>query len=128
MWRNMETEEDPVNTVVDIAKALADTSRVRALAALRRRELCVCQITELLGLAPSTVSKHMTILRQAGLVESVKEGRWVHYRRPSRPAAAVRNVLEWVDAAVTRDPAARADARRLREILKTPLEDLCRTS
>jgi len=116
-----------MNAVVDIAKALSDTSRVRALAALRRRELCVCQITELLELAPSTVSKHMVVLRHAGLVESVKEGRWVHYRRPSRPAAAIRDVLGWVDAAVTRDPAARADARRLEEILEIPLEDLCRT-
>jgi DNA-binding transcriptional ArsR family regulator len=117
-----------MNAVVDIAKALADTSRVRALAALRRRELCVCQITELLELAPSTVSKHMAVLRRAGLVESAKQGRWVHYRRPSRPAAAVRNALEWVDATVTRDPATRDDARRLKEILEIPLEDLCRTN
>jgi len=43
-------------------------------------ELCACQIIEMLGLAPSTVSKHMSILRQAGLVETRKEGRWIYYR------------------------------------------------
>ena len=48
-----------------VLKALADENRVRAVAALRGRELCVCQIVELLGLANSTVSKHMAILKQA---------------------------------------------------------------
>ena len=55
-----------------ITKALADDKRVRTLLALRKDELCVCQITALLGLAVSTVSKHLSILYQAGLVESRK--------------------------------------------------------
>ncbi len=72
--------------IVAITKALADEGRIRCLAALRERELCVCQLIELLELAPSTVSRHMSILRQAGLVESRKTGRWVYYRRPERGA------------------------------------------
>jgi DNA-binding transcriptional ArsR family regulator len=88
----------------------------------------VCQITELLGLAPSTVSKHMAVLRQAGLVESVKEGRWVHCRRVDNGPAPVREALAWVDRAARRDRAASADAKRLREILKIPVEELCRTN
>ena len=43
-------------------------------------ELCACQITELFGLAPSTMSKHLSILYQAGLVDSRKEGRWIYFR------------------------------------------------
>ena len=66
--------------VIAVTKALADRSRMRALLALRQQELCVCQLIELLDLAPSTVSKHMSVLHQARLVESRKEGRWVHYR------------------------------------------------
>jgi DNA-binding transcriptional ArsR family regulator len=65
--------------VLDILKALADENRLRALCALRGGELCVCQIIALLGLAPSTVSKHLAILRSARLVESRKEGRWIYY-------------------------------------------------
>ena len=65
-----------------VTKALADEQRVRMLLALRRQELCVCQIVELVGLATSTVSKHMSILKQARLVESRKEGRWMYYRLP----------------------------------------------
>ena len=63
-----------------ITKALSDENRVRTLLALGGRELCVCQIVELLGLAPSTVSKHMSILANARLVESRQDGRWRYYR------------------------------------------------
>jgi ArsR family transcriptional regulator len=45
-------------------------------------ELCVCQLIKMLGLAPSTVSKHMSILRQARLVQARKEGKWMYYRFP----------------------------------------------
>jgi DNA-binding transcriptional ArsR family regulator len=62
-----------------ITNALADQSRVSTLLALRHGRLCVCRIVELLQLAPSTVSKHLSILWQAGLVESRKTGRWVYY-------------------------------------------------
>ena len=64
---------------MSLTKALADPNRVRLLLALRGGELCACQITELFGLAPSTMSKHLSILYQAGLVDSRKNGRWVHY-------------------------------------------------
>ena len=69
-----------IKQVVAIAKALSDPHRVRALMALRGGELCVCQIIELLGLSPSSVSRHMTLLRDAGLLESRKDSRWVYYR------------------------------------------------
>ena len=62
-----------------ITKALADENRVRVLLALQGGELCVCQITELFGLAASTISKHLSILYQAGLVDSRKDGRWIYY-------------------------------------------------
>ena len=65
---------------LNITKALAEENRLRILLALDGAELCVCQLVELLELAPSTVSKHMSVLRQARLVESRKDGRWMHYR------------------------------------------------
>ena len=95
--------------LVEILKALADESRLRALCVLQGRELCVCQIVDLLRLAPSTVSKHMTILRQAGLVASRKKGRWIYYRfapRSGRPE--VREAIRWV----CREGSATAQARK----------------
>lgn len=110
-----------------ITRALADPNRVRILLALRRRELCVCQITELFGLAPSTVSKHLSILHQAGLIQSRKTERWVHYRLPDKSApTAVREALDWVKKSLARSDNALADAKKLNRVLKTDLAEICR--
>jgi ArsR family transcriptional regulator len=111
---------------VAVAKALSDANRLRAMMALRGGELCVCEVIEMLGLAPSTVSKHMTVLRQAGLVASRKEGRWVYYRLPEPPAACVRGALGWVAECLAADPQVREDAQRLKAIRRMSKEDLCR--
>jgi ArsR family transcriptional regulator len=112
--------------VLAITNALADESRVRALMALKRGQLCVCQIAELLQLAPSTVSKHLSILRQGGLVEAQKKGRWIYYSIPSRPDASVRRSLDWVQDALAEDVKIIEDARRLKGILKEDPEEICR--
>jgi len=109
------------------AKALSDENRVRMLMALSGGELCVCQITELVGLSPSTVSKHMSILRQAGLVEGRKAGRWVYYRQPDRDASdPVGGTLNWVRGLLAEDPRILADAKHLKEVLRLDPEKLCR--
>ena len=69
-----------MHEIMEVLKALADEKRVRILYALRNGELCVCQLIALLSLAPSTVSKHLTILRAARLIDSRKDGRWMYYR------------------------------------------------
>ena len=77
------------------AKALAETGRLRVLSVLLdRQELCVCQITALLGLATATVSRHMSLLHAAGLVRSRKQGRWVYYSLAGSFPASLRTWLE----------------------------------
>ena len=116
-----------MHTVLDITKALADGSRLRTLMALMGGELCVCQIIELLGLAPSTVSKHMAILRQARLVEARKEGRWIYYHLASRSGSkTVRNTLVWVRPNLAETSQIEKDAVKLKRILRIDREDLCR--
>ena len=110
-----------------VTRALADPNRVRILLALRRGELCVCQITELFGLASSTMSKHLSILHQAGLIRSRKTERWVYYRLPDRSVpAVVRAALAWVRQSLAKTEAVRDDARRLDKILQTDLKIICR--
>jgi DNA-binding transcriptional ArsR family regulator len=112
---------------MNLTKALADATRLRLLLALRRRELCVCQLTELLGLAPSTVSKHLSVLYQAGLVDARKEGRWMFYSAPGKGApAAARAAISWVDNALRDDPRIAEDARRLKKVLKLDRTVLCK--
>jgi DNA-binding transcriptional ArsR family regulator len=100
---------------------------VRALLALRHGELCVCQITALLALAPSTVSKHMSVLRQAGLVLGRKHERWMHYRLPGRDASLPlrRMVAVFTDCLASSDEVKRDDMR-LKSIRTMNAEQLCR--
>ncbi len=60
-------------------KALSDGNRLRILKMLEVRPLCVCEITEVLNLATSTVSRHLAVLREAGFIQDKKEGKWVNY-------------------------------------------------
>lgn len=112
---------------MNITKALSDSNRVRMLLALRKGELCVCQITELFGLAPSTVSKHLSILYQAGLVESRKDGRWIYYRLPDKTApVVVHEAIDWVRKALHSNPRVAGDNRQLKTILKLDPVELCK--
>jgi DNA-binding transcriptional ArsR family regulator len=110
-----------------VTKALSDASRARMLCALRGGELCVCQLIELLGLAPSTVSKHLSILNQADLVESRKHGRWVYYRLPCKPGSSVAaRMTKETFRALADSGAVREDEKQLKRIRKADLEQLCR--
>jgi DNA-binding transcriptional ArsR family regulator len=116
-----------VREFVSVTKALADENRLRMLLALKDRELCACQITELFGLASSTVSKHMWVLSQARLVDRRKQGRWMYYRQAGRDAPApVRAAIRWVHQSLVEDPRILRDARRLEAILRVDPEVLCR--
>ena len=110
-----------------ITKALSDPNRVRVLLALRQGELCVCQITEPFSFAPSTVSKHLSILHHAHLILSRKSGRWVYYRLPDKSApVAVREALDWVHKSLAKSAETKADIKKLKQILKTDLAVICR--
>lgn len=111
---------------MSVSKALADENRVRILLALDGRELCVCQIIELLKLAPSTVSKHISILKHARLVDSKKDGRWHYYTLPGDSAPQeVQSALAWVRQSLSRDAKIKEDTREIKKILKLEPCDLC---
>ena len=112
---------------MNITKALAEENRVRILLALKGRELCVCQLIELLELASSTVSKHMSVLRQARLVNGRKDGRWMYYRIAGDDSPAeVKEAIAWVNKSLSRNERIHEDVNRLKEILKIDREVLCR--
>ena len=100
-------------------KAVADPTRVRILKMLAGGELCVCQIIAVLALSPSTVSKHLSLLKSAGLVNDRKEKKWVHYsldRESDDPyvAGILRELSSWLDRdpVIARDRAGLAEARK----------------
>ncbi len=118
---------DSMRDLMTVIKALADENRVRILLALHDQELCVCQIVELLGLAQSTVSKHVAILHQARLLDGRKEGRWMFYRAVGEDASVeARQLAAVIFRLLARDPKAGEDATRLKQILKMDRDELCK--
>ncbi|MBF0304447.1 MAG: helix-turn-helix transcriptional regulator [Alphaproteobacteria bacterium] len=115
-----------IETFETVAKAVADRSRARILKLLEGGELCVCQITAVLDLAPATVSKHLAALKTAGLVQARRDGKWVFYRRAEREL----NPYAWrflalLAASLGDDPTTAEDRRVLAMVNAVPLQVLC---
>ncbi len=84
-----------------VMKALSDPSRVKVIKMLQQKPMCVCEIQFALGLAQPTVSKHLKVLEDAGLVQSKKEGLWVNYliadgRESPYAANLLGNLKQWL--------------------------------
>lgn len=80
-----------------IFKAVSEETRLRILALLIRGELCVCEIEAALDMPQSTVSRHLALLRQAGLVLGRRKGVWMHYRLAEASTEAQRCVLQFIE-------------------------------
>ena len=111
-------------SAVTATRALGHPARLRTVAALRTGALCACQVTEILKLAPSTVSAHLRELKLAGLVVERKDGRWVYYSLADDVTATA--WLETSLAVLVDDPQLASDAILVEELRRLPVEDLCR--
>ncbi len=101
-------------STINVFKALGDANRLRIVKMLGDRELCMCEVREVLGLSSSTVSKHLTVLRDAGLLLDSKEGRWVNFRLNDRAGEPfLRSLLALIRESFDDDETIRADVRRL---------------
>jgi ArsR family transcriptional regulator len=103
-----------------VFKAAADPTRVRILKILEGGEMCVCQIIAILSLGQSTVSKHLSLLRAAGLIKDRQDRKWVHYalnRGSNSPYAAkmLRNLRGWLndDPVIAKDQERAAMAKAI---------------
>ena len=109
---------------IKVMKALSDPNRVKIMKMLQYKSLCVCEIHTALGLAQPTVSKHLKILEDAGLVTYRKNGLWVNYTLTdgsSSPYAAtlLGSLKHWLQD----DPQVGALVRNLPTIRR---EDICK--
>ena len=104
-------------TSTNVFKALSDPNRIRIVKMLEQRELCVCEVREILDLSNSTVSKHLSILRDAGLITDSKDGKWVNYRLNDRSEfALVRSQLELVRKSFMDDEEVQSDKKMLLKV------------
>ena len=116
---NIEIFLRPMNlrTLAKTYKALAEPNRLRILKMLYIRPLCVCEITEILQLATSTVSKHLYLLREADLIVDHKEGKWVNYQLNNDPTPTVPGwLLSHLAGLLADDETIQQDVERIRTV------------
>lgn len=102
-----------VRPVAQLFKALGDDTRLRIVALLSHGELCVCHLQEALRLTQPTASRHMAVLRSAGVVEARREGSWVYYRLANQENDARKRQLRAVVREFARKNTLREDVERL---------------
>ena len=113
-----------MQAAIAFAKALADQTRLRVIAALRQRELCVCELCDALEATQSTLSTHLTLLRGAGITRTRKQGKWIYYRLSEEAAPLIETFLRhFTDA--KHDKRMRRDTDRLRQRLKLRENGYC---
>ena len=89
---------------LNVMKALSDPNRVKIVKMLQyKKNMCVCEIQEVLHIAQPTVSKHLKVLENAGLVEYNKDGLWVNYyltdgQQSPQAASLLGNLKHWLEA------------------------------
>lgn len=94
-----------------IFKALSDKNRIRIVKMLQKKSLCVCEIKDVLKLATSTVSKHLSILREAGLIVDWKDGKWINYKINPEPDSLAANALLYTQMQIEDDETIKNDRK-----------------
>ena len=97
-------------------KTLADPTRLRLLNLLACGETCVCELTGTLRVVQPKVSRHLAHLKQAGLVEARRNGKWTHYRWAEQADPLVRHVLLGLRQWMAKDNAMNGERRRRGEV------------
>ncbi len=104
-----------MNFEVEVFKALGDNNRLRIICMLAVRELCVCEINAVLNISMSTISSHLKVLRNAGLVKSRKDGRWIIYRL-DKSSSFVADILNVVISGMKNSEVVSGDVEKLKTV------------
>lgn len=112
MRRTAAKSTAAVDQLESLLKALADKTRLRILALLGNNEVCVCHIHDSLGLPQPTVSRHLAYLRRTGLVDTRRDGVWMHYQVARSLEPNLQRVLSAAVDAITSVPTTTQDRKQ----------------
>jgi ArsR family transcriptional regulator, arsenate/arsenite/antimonite-responsive transcriptional repressor len=127
IFLHMTKYDYDLRNLLGITGALSDETRIRILMMLDIAELCVCQITAALDLAPSTISKHLSILEDADLILRRKESRWVYYRL-NKPefSMVVGNALQFIKGSIGPSESITGDKKKIEALLQEDINITCK--
>lgn len=100
-------------TMERLFRVLADCTRLRLLNLMSGQEICVCYLVEVLRISQPKISRHLAYLRNSGIVEARREGRWMHYRIVDPPDATLAQILKQVLARLSEDSSIQQDYARM---------------
>jgi len=105
--------------IASIFKALSDDTRLRVIKLLQERELCVCELMQVLEMSQPRISRHMSVLKNAGLVEDRREGKWIHYSlRKKSPEKAIKIILDSMAVLANDEVVVKADKKKLKKAVR----------
>ncbi len=108
--------------IVDIFKALAEESRLRILSLLLQGEMCVCEIEECLKMTQSNVSRHLTALKQCGILDSSKQAQWAYYKISDKFKEENKELWLYLEQKLKESPNYKKDEE---EFLKCRRQNIC---
>src|SRR5829696_5965826 len=108
-------DELGVKPLTKLFRALGDETRLRIVALLSHGELCVCHFEKALDVSQPNVSRHLGILRAAGVVDSRRDGTWVYYKLAEQEHEAVEMMLHTLARSFGAERTMRADHAKLRK-------------
>lgn len=115
----MRTKATPFN-MERFFQALADNTRLRLLNLMADQEICVCYLVEILEQGQPKISRHLAYLRNAGIVEARRDGKWMHYRIVMPPNIGAAQVLRQTLSWLREERAMQADRARLSKACCSP--------
>ena len=105
--------------IANIFKALSDDTRLRVIKLLQERELCVCELMQVLAMSQPRISRHMSVLKNAGLVEDRREGKWVYYSlRNEAQGKETKIILDAMVVVASGDAVVKADQKKLQKAVR----------
>jgi ArsR family transcriptional regulator len=107
---------------VDLFRALSDETRLRIMVLLSEKELCVCQIEAALDLPQAKVSRHLAVLRYAGLVKDRREGLWIYYSLAEPRNEVEKSLFQCFRECLRKEKFFRVDLANMKKCIAQPLE------
>ena len=114
-----------MNDLTLFAKAFADPTRIRILVALTQGELCVCELADAMEMAQPNLSTHLQVIRQAALVTTRKDGKWVYYGLEPAQTQWIKALLDRYQETLQADKRLRRDADRLAQRIELREQGRC---
>jgi len=106
-----------MKSLLEFLKSISDETRIRILVLLSHKELCVCEICEILGLSQPQISRHLARLRDSGYVRDERQGQWVFYYT-NFDNTAIKEVMETILRNIDEFPQLEIDIKRYQQKIK----------